>query len=138
MANLSEQLCEAVASGKEKEVRAVCGRLAKGGKFKPAGDLPPGNRVFLDKTYMRFTQMSSRQAALYTSAEQGWVVDNPADVLRVLYGDTPVVAAPPPPPAREPEQEAPEEPEAEESEEAEDPLGEPEVTTHGPRGIEKE
>ena len=126
MVNLSEQLGEAVQAGDKKVVKDLCERLSKSGKFSPCGPIAPGNRLFLDKVYLRFTQMGSREAVVYQGAGQGWIINGPEDVLRALY-----TAPPPPPPlSREPEEEDDEESPKPDTEEEDNPLGETDTTVH--------
>ena len=134
MTSLNEQLGVAVQKGDEKKVRSLCERLSKGRtEFNPTdSDVPPGNRVFLDRTYLRFSQKANREAVVHQARGQGWVITSPEDVLRALYGDTPVAQSPPEEvtePETDPEEASPPGPEDPEDE---DPLGEPEVTYHGP------
>lgn len=127
MASLNEQLGEAVQAGDKKAVKDLCERLSKSGKFNPCGPVAPGSRLFLDKTYMRFVQMSSREAVVYQGSGQGWVINGPEDVLRAFFG------APPPPPLPtpvEPEEDPEEESTDPDTEDEDNPLGETDTTVH--------
>lgn len=135
MASLNDKLSAAVQKGDEKKVRSLCERFSKGRTdFNPTDAyVPPGNRVFLDRTYMRFTQMASREAVLHQSSGQGWVINTTDDLLRALYGDQPDAQSP----SVDVEAEKAEEVEAvedavEDATEPEGPLGKTEVTIHGP------